>query len=59
MAWWERKLQRGQECSLDAMAPKDWLQQELLRGVYDSDLQKKLLLERNPTLEDLINIATL
>ena len=22
-AWWERKLQKGQECSLDAMTPKD------------------------------------
>ena len=41
------------------MTPKDWLQQELLRGVYDSGLQKKLLQERNPKLEDLINIATL
>ena len=41
------------------MTPKDWLQQELLRGVYDNELQKKLLQQRNPTLEDLINIATL
>jgi hypothetical protein len=41
------------------MTPKDWLQQELLRGVYDTDLQKKLLQERNPTLDELINIATL
>jgi hypothetical protein len=41
------------------MTPKDWLQQELLRGVYDSGLQRKLLQERNPELEDLIKIATL
>ena len=59
MTWWERKLQKGQECSHDMMTPKDWLQQELLLGVYDSDLQKKLLQERTPTLEELINIATL
>ena len=34
MTWWERKMQQGQECSHDTMTPKDWLQQELLRGVY-------------------------
>ena len=59
ITWWERKLQRGQECSLDAMAPKNWLQQELLRCVYDNELQKKLLQERDPTLDDLINITKL
>ena len=59
MAWWERKLQKGQECSHHDMTPKDWLQLELLRNVYDSGLQRKLLQERNPKLEDLIKIATL
>ena len=59
MTWWERKLRKGQECSLSTMTPKDWLQQELLRGVNDPGLQRKLLQERDPKLEDLINIATL
>ena len=25
LAWWEQKLQKAQECSLDTMAQKDWL----------------------------------
>ena len=50
MAWWERKLQKGQECSHTDMTPNDWLQQELLRNVYDSELQRKLLQEREPKL---------
>ena len=50
MAWWERKLQKGQECSHTDMTPNDWLQLELLRNVYDSELQRKLLQEREPKL---------
>ena len=41
------------------MTPKDWLQLELLRNVYDSGLQLKLLQERKPELDDLIKIAIL
>ena len=41
------------------MTTKDWLQQELLRGVNDPGLQRRLLQEINPNLEDLINNATL
>ena len=41
------------------MTPKDWLQQELLWGIYDSGLQRKLLQESKPELEDLIKIAKL
>ena len=59
VTWWEQKLQRGQECSLDTMKSKDWLQQELFRGVSDPTLQKRLLQERDPKLEDLVKIATL
>ena len=59
MAWWERKLQKGQECSHTDMAPNDWLQLELLRNVYDSKLQRKLLEVREPKLEELLKIATL
>ena len=58
MAWWERKLQKGQECSHTDMTPNDWLQLELLRNIYDSELQHKLLQEREPKLEELIKIAT-
>ena len=53
MAWWERKLQKGQEYSHHDMTPKDWLQLELLWGVYDYGLQRKLFQERKPELEDL------
>ena len=59
MAWWERKLQKGQECSHTDMTPTDWLQLELLRNVYNSELQRKLLEVREPTLEELLKIATL
>ena len=59
LTWWERKMQRGQECSQGSMTPKDWLQQELIRCVYDTELQRKLLQERDPTLEGLIKIGTL
>ena len=52
-------IKRGQECSLDAMQSKDWLQPELLRGVSDPTLQKRLMQERDPKLEDLVKIATL
>ena len=38
MPWWERKLQKGQECSHTDMTHNDWLQLELLRNVYDSEL---------------------
>ena len=59
MAWWERKLQKGQECFHTDMTPNDWLQLELLRNVYDSKLQRKLLEVREPKLEELLKIATL
>ena len=59
LTFWERKMQRGQECSQDTMTPKDWLQQELVRCVHDNELQRKLLQEIDPTLEGLIKIATL
>ena len=51
MAWWDGKLQKGQECSHHKMTPNDWLQLELLRNVYNSELQRKLV--------ELIKIATL
>lgn len=58
MIWCERKMRKGQECTLKTMTPDDWLQLELLRGVNDPMLQKRLLQERSPTLNDLISIAT-
>ena len=51
----EHKMRKGQECTLKTMTPDDWLQLELLRGVNDTILQKRLLQERSPTL---ISIAT-
>ena len=55
MIWCVHKMRKGQECTLKTMTPDDWLQLELLRGVNDPMLQKRLLQERSPTL---ISIAT-
>ena len=43
---------------MKTMTPNDWLQLELLQWVDDLGLQKRLLQERNPMLNDLISIAT-
>ena len=40
------------------MTPDNWLELELLWGVNNPMLQKRLLQQRNPTLKDLISIAT-
>jgi hypothetical protein len=39
------------------MASKDWLALELIRGVSDTMLQKKLLQEQDPSLKQLVRIA--
>ena len=57
--WWETKLRRAKECDLEKMTGKDWLALELIRGVSDTALQKKLLQEHNPTLPDLVRMAGL
>ena len=39
------------------MQGTDWLALELIRGVSDAELQKKLLLEQDPALHRLVRIA--
>ena len=39
------------------MRGTDWLALELIRGVSDAELQKKLLLEQDPALHRLVRIA--
>ena len=40
------------------MTIDNWLELELVRGINDQNLQKRLLRERNPMLQDMISIAT-
>ena len=55
--WWETKLRKAKECDLEKMRSNDWLALELIRGVSDAMLQKKLLQEQDPTLQQLVRIA--
>jgi hypothetical protein len=55
--WWETKLRKAKECDLEMMASKDWLALELIWGVSDTMLQKKLLQEQDPSLKQLVCIA--
>ena len=55
--WWDTKLRKATECDLDGMRGTDWLALELIRGVSDAELQKKLLLEQDPALHRLVRIA--
>ena len=45
------------ECDLGAMKGNDWLKMELVRGVNDTRLQKRLLQEQQATLPQLILIT--
>ena len=37
---------------------ENWLEMELVQGISDQGLQKRILWERNPMLPDMISIAT-
>ena len=45
------------ECDLGAMMGNDWLRVELVRGVNDTRLQKRLLQEQQATLPQMVLIA--
>ena len=45
------------ECDLGAMTGNDWLRVELVRGVNDTRLQKRLLQEQQATLPQMVLIA--
>jgi hypothetical protein len=55
--WWERKKAMAVECDLGAMKGNAWLRMELVRGVNDTRLQKRLLQEHQATLPQMILIA--
>ena len=55
--WWERKKAMAVECDLGAMTGNDWLRVELVRGVNDTRLQKRLLQEQQATLLQMVLIA--
>ena len=41
-----------------SMTIDNWLELELVRGINDQSLQKRLLRKQNPVLQDMISIAT-
>ena len=43
---------------ITTMTTDNWLELELVRGINDQGLQKRILRERNPMLQDMISIAT-
>ena len=43
LTWWERKMIKAQEGMIDSMTADNWLELELIRGVYDRNLQKRTL----------------
>ena len=50
---------KAQEGMIDSMTVDNWLELELIRGVNDQNLQKRILQEHNPMLRDMVSIATL
>ena len=50
---------KAQEGMIDSMTVDNWLELELIRGVNDQNLKKKILREHNPMLQDMVSIATL
>ena len=59
MTWWERKMTKAQEGMIMTMTAENWLELELVRGLSGQSLQKRILQERNPTLREMVSIATL
>ena len=49
---------KAQECMIMTMTINNWLELELIWGINDQNLQKRLLQEKNPMLKDMISIAT-
>ena len=51
-------MRKAQECMMMTMMINIWLELELIRGINDQNLQKRLLQEKTPMLQDMISIAT-
>ena len=52
-------MKKAQEGMIRTMKTNNWLELELVRGINHQGLQKRILRERNPMLQDMISIATL
>ena len=50
-------MKKAQECMLSTMTIDNWLEVELICGIYDPTLQKRLLQESDPILKDMVRIA--
>lgn len=55
--WWDKKKTKAVECALEEMKKDVVMMLELVRGVSDTMLQKKLLQEQEPTLSKLVRIV--
>ena len=55
--WWIRKKAKARECELDKINMEDVLLLELIRGVRDPKLKEEFLKQKEPTLNQLIQIA--
>ena len=51
-------MTKAQEAMIVAMTAENWLELELIQGINDPNLQKRILQECNPKLQDMVSIAT-
>ena len=57
MEWWVRKKAKEMECELHKIKLEDIRLLELIRGVRDSKLKEEFLKQKEPTLNQLLEIA--
>ena len=57
MEWWVRKKTKERECELEQIKLEDIRLLELIRGVQDPRLKEEFLKQKEPTLNQLLEIA--
>jgi hypothetical protein len=50
-------MKKAQEAMIVAMTAENWLELELIQGINDPNLRKRILQECNPKLQDMVCIA--
>ena len=50
-------MKKAQEAMIAAMTTENWLELELIQGINDPNLRKRILQECNPKLQDMVCIA--
>ena len=55
--WWDKKKAKAAECDFDKITKEEVQMSGLIHRVSDALLQKQLLMERDPTLIKLVQIA--